>query len=184
MQRREVLILTAKATALAAMPSKAFAEAVASDQPGPIPPHASAQVVRNLQLMRDGDGAFNRRDQAYFERAHHPDMVAHVMGSPEPIRGRAALAGALAGMLQAFPDMHVHNDYPLQFGEGDWTTVMGRVSGTFAGKIGRPDGTLIPGTGKAFEVNITTIARWEAGRMVEEWVFWDSALLAQQIGLA
>ena len=95
----------------------------------------------------------------------------------------AALTGALGGMLQAFPDMHVPNDYPLQFGEGDWTTVMGRVSGTFSGAMGKPDGTSIPGTGKSFDVYMTTIARWEGGQMVEEWVFWDSALLAHQIGL-
>jgi hypothetical protein len=37
-------------------------------------------------------------------------------------------------MLQAFPDMHVRNDYPLQFGEGDWTTVMGKVSGDVHGQ--------------------------------------------------
>jgi hypothetical protein len=43
---------------------------------------------------------------------------------------------------------------------------------------------VIPGTGKSFEVDLATTARWEAGLMVEERVFWDSALLAQQIGLA
>lgn len=104
MQRRELLTLAAPGATLAAIPAAALAQGVASDQPGPMPADASAKVGRNLQLMKDGDGAFNRRDQAYFERAHHPDMVAHVMGSPEPIRGRAALAGALGGMLQAFPD--------------------------------------------------------------------------------
>lgn len=85
-------------------------------------------------------------------------MIAHVMGSPVLIRGRAALADALAGMLEAFPNMHVDNDYPLQFGEGDWTTVMGKVSGSFSGKISKPDGTSIPGTGKAFDLYMTTIA--------------------------
>jgi len=88
-------------------------------------------------------------------------------------------------MLRAFPDMHVHNDpYAVQFGAGDWTTVIGRVTGTFSGELGLPDGTMIPGTGKSFEVDLTTTARWEGELMVEEWVSWDSALMAQQIGLA
>ena len=32
----------------------------------------------------------------------------------------------LKGMLQAFPNIHVSNDYPLQFGEGDWTIAIGK----------------------------------------------------------
>jgi hypothetical protein len=112
-------------------------------------------------------------------------MVAHVMGSLEPVVGRDALGAALDTMVRAFPDMHVHNDpYPVQFGAGDWTTVIGRVTGTFSGEMVLPDRTVIPGTGKCFEVDLTTIARWEGDLMVEEWVSWDSALMAQQIGLA
>ena len=47
-----------------------------------------------------------------------------------------------------------------------------------------PDGTVIPGTGKSFELNFSTTARWEGDQLVEEYVFWDSALMAQEIGLA
>jgi hypothetical protein len=142
-------------------------------------------VGRNLRLMKDGDSAFNRHDQAYFAAAHHRDMVAHVMGSLEPVVGRDALGAALDAMVGAFPDMRVHNDpYPVQFGAGDWTTVIGKVTGTFSGELVLPDGTVVPGTGKSFEVDLATTARWEAGLMVEEWVFWDSALMARQIGLA
>ena len=149
------------------------------------PTESADRVAHNLRLMKDGDSAFNRRDGAYFVAAHHPGMVAHVMGSLEPVAGRDALGAALDAMVRAFPDMHVHNDpYPVQFGAGDWTTVIGRVTGTFSGELVLPDGTVIPGTDKSFEVDLATIARWEGELMVEEWVFWDSALLAQQIGLA
>ncbi len=47
-----------------------------------------------------------------------------------------------------------------------------------------PDGNVIPGTGKAFDLAFTTTAKWEDDQLVEEYVFWDSALIAQQIGLA
>jgi hypothetical protein len=148
-------------------------------------PTDSGRAAHNLRLMQEGDSAFNRHDKAYFVAAHHPDMVAHIMGSLQPVVGRDALGTALEAMLRAFPDMHVHNDpYPVQFGAGDWTTVIGRVTGTFSGEMVLPDGTVIPGTGKSFEVDLTTTARWEGETMVEEWVFWDSALMAQQIGLA
>ena len=149
------------------------------------PAESPDRAAHNLQLMKDGDSAFNRRDDAYFALAHHPDMVAYVMGSPEPVVGRDALGAALAAMLRAFPDMHVHNDpYPVQFGAGDWTTVIGKVTGTFSGELVLPDGTVIPGTGKSFELDLATTARWQGEQMVEERVFWDSALMAQQIGLA
>jgi hypothetical protein len=143
------------------------------------------RVARNLRLMKEGDDGFNRRDKDHFAAAHHADMVAHVMGSPEPVVGRDTLGAALDGMLRAFPDMHVHNDpYPVQFGDGDWTTVIGKVTGTFSGELVLPDGTVVPGTGKSFELDLATTARWAGDLMVEEWVSWDSALMAQQIGLA
>lgn len=149
------------------------------------PTESSDRVARNLRLMKEGDSAFNRHDEAYFAAAHHPDMVAHVMGSLEPVVGRDALGAALDAMVRAFPDMRVHNDpYPVQFGADDWTTVIGKVTGTFSGEMVFPDGTVLPGTGKSFEVDLATTARWEGELMVEEWVFWDSALMAQQIGLA
>jgi hypothetical protein len=88
-------------------------------------------------------------------------------------------------MLRIFPDVHVENDpYPIQFGSGDWITVVTRATGTFAGEMRLPDGTVIAPTGKAFDLNFATTARWEGDTMIEEYVFWDSALQAQQIGLA
>jgi len=47
------------------------------------------------------------------------------------------------------------------------------MAGTFTGKMIGPDGKVVPPTGKSFEVDYTTVARWQQGRMVEEWVFWD-----------
>jgi len=147
-------------------------------------PQTSDRVARNLQLMKKGDDGFNLRDEAYYEAAHHPDLVAYIMGSTEPLRGRKAHGAAMQGLYRAFPDIRVDNDYSIQFGSGDWTTVIARVSGTFTGELVRPDGTVIQGTGKFFEVALTTTARWEDDQMVEEWVFWDTQLMAEQIGLA
>lgn len=63
-------------------------------------------------------------------------------------------------------------------------TVVCQVTGTFRGEMVLPDGTSIPGTGKSFELDFSTTARWEKGLLVEEYVFWDSARMAQQIGIA
>lgn len=148
-------------------------------------PPTTGRVAEMLALMKQGDDAFNARDTAAMDAVHHPDLVAHVTGSPLPVLGREAHAAMMQGMFDLFPDVHVDNDpYPLQFGAGDWTTVVTRASGTFLGELVLPDGTVVPPTGRRFDLDFTTTARWEGDLMVEEYVFWDSALQAQQIGLA
>jgi hypothetical protein len=37
---------------------------------------------------------------------------------------------------------------------------------------------------KKFDINFTTTAKWDGDLLVEEFVFWDSALQAQQLGIA
>ncbi len=149
-----------------------------------MPRPTSERTAQVLALMKQGDDAFNSHDTAAMDAAHHLDMIAHVTGYTEPIAGRRAHAEAMQGMFRAFPDVHVHNNpYPVQFGDGDWMTVVGRATGTFTGEMGLPDGTTIPGTGKAFDLDFSTTARWDGDQLAEEWVFWDSALMAQQIGL-
>jgi hypothetical protein len=145
----------------------------------------AARTAHLLALMKKGDDAFNSRDFAGMDSIHHPDMTAHVMGDGEPIRGRSAHAAMIKQMLRIFPDVHVHNDpYPLQFGSGDWITVVTRTTGTFTGELTLPDGTVISPTGQPFDLDFTTTAKWEGDQLIEEYVFWDSALQARQIGLA
>lgn len=109
-----------------------------------------------LELMKKGDDAFNSRDFAAMEQ-----------------------------FFRIFPDVHVNNDpYPIQFGSGDWITVITRVTGTFTGEMTLPDGNAIPPTGKAFDVQFSQTVKWNGDRVIEISAFWDSALQAQQIGLA
>ena len=143
-----------------------------------------SRTTHLLELMKKGDDAFNARDFAEMKAVHHPQMVSH-MGGPEPIRGEPAHAEAMKAMIETFPDCHVTNDpYPIQFGSGDWTTVVTRSRGTFTGKMILPDGKVIAPTGKAFDLTFSTTAKWEGDELIEEYVFVDPALRAQQIGLA
>jgi hypothetical protein len=138
-----------------------------------------------LALMKKGDGAFNSRDAAGMDAVHHPNMIAYVTGNAEPIYGRAAHAAAMEQFVRPFPDVHVHNDpYPIQFGSGDWITVVSRVTGTFTGEMVLPNGKVVPPTGKAFDVEFAQTVRWDGDLLIEISAFWDSALQAKQIGLA
>jgi hypothetical protein len=147
--------------------------------------HSTARTAHLLELMKRGDDAFNSRDFAAMDAVHHPDMIAHVTGNSEPLYGRPAHAAAMEQFIGIFPDVHVDNDpYPIQFGSGDWITVITHVTGTFTGKMILPDGNVIPPTGKTFDVDFAQTSKWDGDQLVQIAAFWDSALQAKQIGLA
>jgi len=137
-----------------------------------------------LELMTKGDDLFNARDWQALEAVHHPDMIAHVTGSAEPIYGRQAHAAAMQQLVRMFPDIRVHTPYPIQFGSGDWITVVTNVTGTFTVEMTLPDGTVIPSTGKAFDLEFAQTSKWYGDRLIVISAFWDAALQAQQLGTA
>ncbi len=145
----------------------------------------TGRTAHLLARMKRGDDAFNARDFAAMDAVHHPDMIAHVTGNAQPLHGRAAHAAAMERFFRTFPDVHVDNaPYPIQFGSGDWITVVSRVTGTFTGELILPDGTVIPPTGKAFDVAFGQTVRWDGDLVIEISAFWDAALQARQLGLA
>jgi len=86
-------------------------------------------------------------------------------------------------LVRMFPDIHVHTPHPIQFGAGDWITVVTRATGTFTGEMTLPDGTRIPPTGKAFDVEFGQTTKWDGDQLIVISAFFDSALQSRQIGL-
>jgi hypothetical protein len=149
------------------------------------PTEQSNRTAHLLELMKKGDDAFNARNFAAMDAVHNPDLIAYVTGNAQPIYGRPAHAEAMKGMFKMFPDVHVENDpYPIQFGSGDWITVISRVTGTFSGEMVQPDGNVVPPTRKSFDVEFVQTVKWDADQVVVIAAFWDAALQAQQLGLA
>jgi len=145
----------------------------------------TSRTARLLALMKRGDDAFNARDFAAVDEVHHPDMIAYITGLAEPVYGKEAHAAAMQQLLRIFPDIHVYSDpYPIQFGTGDWITVVTNSTGTFTGEMTLPDGTVIPPTGKAFDVEFGQTTKWDGDQLIVISAFWDAALQRQQIGLA
>jgi hypothetical protein len=144
----------------------------------------TSRTAHLLELMTSGDDAFNARDFAAVDAVHHPDMIAFITGLAEPVYGSEAHAAAMQQFLRSFPDMHVNTPYPIQFGSGDWITVVTRATGTFTGAMTLPDGTVIPPTGNAFDVEFGQTSKWDGDRLIWISAFWDSALQAKQLGLA
>ena len=146
--------------------------------------NATARTERLLELMTKGDNAFNARDFETVDTVHHPDMVAYIPGLAEPIHGSKPHSAAMQQFLRIFPDMHVNTPYPIQFGSGDWITVVTNATGTFTGEMTLPDGKVIAPTCKAFDLEFGQTTKWEGDRLIVIAAFYDTALQAQQLGLA
>ena len=145
--------------------------------------HAT-RTAQLLALMKKGDDAFNARDFAAVDTVHHPNMVAHITGNSQPIYGSVAHAAAMQKMLRIFPDMNVHTPYPIQFGSGDWITVITRATGTFRGQMVLPNGKVIAPTDKAFDVEFGQTTKWDGDRLIIISAFLDAAGQAKQLGLS
>ena len=144
----------------------------------------TSRTERLLALMAKGDDLFNARDWEALEPIHHPNMIAHIPGSAEPIYGSTAHSAAMQQFLRSFPDMHVNTPYPIQFGSGDWITVVTNATGTFTGEMTLPDGNVIAPTGKAFDLDFGQTTKWDGDRLIVIAAFYDTALQQHQLGLA
>ena len=131
-------------------------------------------VAHNLRLMKRGDDGYNARDwEVFLYQLHSPDVWVHQIGAPET-RGHAPHLADMERWAASFPDMRVHNNpYDVQFGQGEWTVAIGKLSGTFSQPLTLPDGTVVQPTGKSFTTFFTTIARWQNDQMVSEYVLFD-----------
>ena len=144
----------------------------------------ATRTAHLLALMKKGDDAFNARDFALVDTVHHPDMVAYIPGNAQPIYGSVAHAEAMQQMLRIFPDMHVDTPYPIQFGSGDWITVITHATGTFRGQMVLPNGKVIAPSGKAFDVEFGQTTKWDGDRLIIISAFYDAAVQANQLGLS
>src|SRR5262249_29061529 len=114
--------------------------------------------------------------QGHFERAtefYAPDFVNH------GVHRDASLAedqAAARGWKQAFPDLAY--DIQMLVAEGDAVAVLWIGHGTNTGV-----GNGLPATGKKGTLRGVTIWRIVDGKIHDEWSEFDSASLAQQLGL-
>jgi hypothetical protein len=81
------------------------------------------------------------------------------------------------------PDTRIQ-EHPVKIANGEWTSVIGIMEGTFTKPMPIGDGKTITPTGKAFRIVMCTVGHWKNGTMDEEYLFWDNQTYMKQIGLA
>lgn len=145
----------------------------------------SSVEARNMELMQTLDDAWNGQDLETFSRRHRDDVVVRWPGQP-PTHGVEAHRQEALDFFKAFPNQHLDNrPYRTFFASGEWTCSIARFTGTMTGPMKGPDGKEIPPTGKSFEVDFCTVARWDdEGQIIEENLFYDLVGFMKQIGLS
>ena len=138
---------------------------------------------RNLELMQTLDDAWNSQDWDTFAKRHKEDTVVRWPAQP-PTHGIHDHRAEGVQMFKTFPDNKVHNrPYKTLFASGDWTCSIARFTGTMKGEMVLANGARIPPTGKSFEVDFCTVARWHDGQIVEENLFYDVVGMMAQLGI-
>jgi predicted ester cyclase len=89
----------------------------------------------------------------------------------------------LKAMFVYSPDTSI-KVHPVKIGSGEWTSVIGVMTGTFTKPMPIGNGKFIQPTGKKFSINMCTVGHWKNGVMIEEWLFWDNLTYMKQLGIA
>lgn len=141
------------------------------------------RVEANLANFDDLDyNVFSNQKWTELHRSHSPDVVVH-WPDGRTTKGIDKHIEDLKAMFVWAPDTRI-KEHPVKFGQGEWTAVIGVMEGTFTQPMPIGDGKTIPPTGKAFKIQMATIARWnKEGTMDEEYLFWDNQEFMRQIGL-
>lgn len=141
------------------------------------------ETAKNMELMQTLDDAWNAQDWETFDKRHKHDTVVR-WPAQAPTHGIHDHRAEGVAMFKTFPDNRVENrPYKVFFANGEWTCSVARFHGTMTGPMVLADGTSIPPTGKRFEVDFCTVARWQDGQIVEENLFYDMVGMMSQLGL-
>jgi steroid delta-isomerase-like uncharacterized protein len=131
-------------------------------------------VMEHERLWIEG---LNRGDVSAADAVFAPDCVVHMTGVAEPIRGIGPWKELIAGLLRAFPDLHLTVEDQLV--QGDRVAFRWRATGTQTGPFGAA-----PPSGKPVVLDGLIMDRMAEGKVRERWEQWDQSLMLQQLGFA
>jgi len=136
-----------------------------------------------MDLMQTLDDAWNSQDLETFSKRHKTDTLVRWPGQP-PTHGVEAHKTEALDFFTTFPNQHLDNrPYKVLIARGDWTCSIAHFTGTMSGPMKGADGKEIAPTGKSFDVDFCTVARWDNDQIVEENLFYDLVTFMRQIGL-
>ena len=130
----------------------------------------------NVRSHRQAIAAYNRHDVDAMVSLRRQDsrLTDHATG--QTMRGPDEIRAYIRANFDAFSDDRFEDADII--GVGAWTVLRGRTEGTHDGSWGGVEPTGARGT-----LDVCAVARWDAGRLVEEHLYYDLYGLLAQLGL-
>lgn len=130
----------------------------------------------NVRVAREAFDAWNAHDAGRYVRLLDSDFVAESDALPEPVRGSDAQREVVEMFLRAFPDLTFTIQELLPV--GDRVVARWEAAGTHRGELmGLP-----PTNRRTAGINGCTVMQVRNGRLLREWVYWDTARMLRQLG--
>lgn len=142
-----------------------------------------ARIAKNLETFDALDfEVFSGQQWDRLHESHAEDILVH-WPDGHTTTGIDVHMDDLKAFFVFAPDTKIEK-HPIRIGQGEWTGVVGEISGTFSEPMPIGGGQFIEPSGKKYTLTMATVGHWtDAGVMDEEFLFWDNNTFYKQIGL-
>ncbi|MEI6079369.1 MAG: ester cyclase [bacterium] len=142
----------------------------------------AAEVKKNIETFDTLDYVvFSNQEWTRLHESHAKNVIVN-WPDGHKTKGIKKHIEDLKTMFVYAPDTKIQI-HPIKFGKEGFTCVTGIMTGTFTKPMPIGNGKFIQPTGKKFSLPMCTVGHWKNGVMVEEWLYWDGATYAKQMGL-
>jgi len=127
-------------------------------------------------IVRESIKAWNAHDPDGVAKHFSQDAVSESDTLPAALRGPEAIKQAVQMYVRAFPDLHF--EIEQIFSSGDYVTLRWLATGTHGGEL-----MGIPPTNRRAATHGCSVDEIRNGKVVREWVYWDTGNLLRQLGV-
>lgn len=133
-------------------------------------------MADNERVAREVIDAWNAHDPEHLVKLLAQEFVSESDTLPGPVRGRDAQRQVMQMYLRAFPDIHLDIEQILT--SGDHVVTRWRATGTHRGEL-----MGIQPTNRRAETHGCSVSQYQNGRVLHEWLYWDTGNLLKQLGV-
>lgn len=140
-------------------------------------------VSKHIEIFDDLDfNVYTNQKWDELKKSHSKDILVHYPDG-HTTKGLDAHIAELKKAFTFAPDTRI-TEHPVKFGAGQWTSVIGTMEATWSKPIDLGGGKSMAPTNKKLKMQMATIGHWNKDCVMdEEYLFWDNAEYAKQLGM-